>query len=99
MVPISDIKVPAAWHPGRLTNAASGVETRAAMPPVQLSEQPGMMKLHISDGIHRTNASMQAGLTEIPAIVNRIKTKTPTAELLNKLRAQNKAAEKRYEHP
>lgn len=98
-VPIANIEVPAAWHEKRLTSAAAGVETKAAMPPVQLSEQPGKAKLQISDGIHRTNASRQAGLTEVPAIVNRIETKAPTAERLKELRAQNKAKEKMlYEH-
>lgn len=99
MVPISDIKVPAAWHEKRLTSAVSGVKTKAAMPPVQLSEQPGETKLHVSDGIHRTNASLQAGFTEVPAIVNRIEKKAPTAERLKELRSHNRAMEKKYEHP
>lgn len=94
-VPISSIQVPPVWNEKRIASVTKAIESNTPMPPVQLSEDPVSKKLKVSDGIHRTNASIQAGFTDVPAIVNRIETEAPTAERLKQIRVMNKAEEKR----
>jgi len=69
LVPIQDIVPEAVWHPSRIKHIREGIAEKAALPPIELS-QDAAGKYHISDGIHRYNASLEAGYTHVPAFVS-----------------------------
>lgn len=72
MVPIRRIAAPSAWHPERAASTAAAVASGSALPPVRLlgNDRVGY---DISDGNHRIAAAIAAGLTHVPAIVDRRK--------------------------
>lgn len=69
LVPIKDIVVPPVWHPDRIRKVQEAMDKDVALPPIQLTKGSSG-KLEITDGIHRTNASQERGLTLVPAIVS-----------------------------
>jgi hypothetical protein len=69
LVPLSHISVPPVWHKDRIEKVRAAIAAGVALPPVQLTEHEG--RLHIDDGIHRTNASLESGFTTVPALVHK----------------------------
>lgn len=65
IVPIKKIKVPPVWHQGRIKQIREALTKRTPLPPIELHDAGG--RYEISDGIHRTNASIEEGFTHIPA--------------------------------
>lgn len=65
VVPLSQIKMPPVWNQGRIDRIRKGLEAGKALPPISLAGKHPPYE--ISDGIHRTNASKEAGYTHIPA--------------------------------
>jgi|GEM_PF-2440754 len=65
VVPIKQVKTPPVWNQGRIDRIKKGLASGKAFPPISLAgKRP---PYEISDGIHRTNASIDAGYTHIPA--------------------------------
>lgn len=89
-VPVSAILVEPPWHPKRLERALEAIEQGIPIPPVNLYEPPSG-RLQISDGIHRTNAAIQSGLSTVPAIVYRDLTQTYTQPPRFKTAASDRA--------
>ena len=70
LVPLTDINLPDAWHPGRLKAVLEAIDAGKSLPPVRLDRPSPGGKWEISDGIHRTNSSKLRGFTHVPAIVS-----------------------------
>ena len=68
IVPIKDIRVPKVWRPDRFEKAKALMEKGVALDPIDASKEGG--KWEISDGIHRTNASLALGYTHVPVLVS-----------------------------
>jgi len=62
IVPIRDINVP------KVARSLEGLQDDKPRDPISLSRK-GSGKWEISDGIHRTNVSIEMGYTHIPAFV------------------------------
>ena len=70
IVPLRDIEPQKVWKPSRIERIREGLEKGAALPAVSLARnESGRHPYSISDGIHRYNASVEAGFTHIPAMV------------------------------
>jgi len=69
LVPIRDIVPEAVWNPGRIEKIREGIQAKKALPPIHVS-QDSAGRYHISDGIHRYNASLEAKFTHVPALVS-----------------------------
>jgi hypothetical protein len=71
LVPIADIDVPPIWKPERAARVRQAMDAGVALPPVHLgrNEPEGRGPWVIGDGIHRTNVSIERGMTHVPAIV------------------------------
>lgn len=67
VVPISEINVPAAWHPGRPGPLRERMVEGKPIDPIRLSRSGG--RYEIGDGIHRTNVARDLGYTHVPAFV------------------------------
>lgn len=69
ILPLADIHPEAVWNDSRIEHIREGIRAGVPLPPIHVSlNKDG--KYHISDGIHRYNASKEAGFTHIPAIVS-----------------------------
>lgn len=68
IVPLRDIKVPAVWNPGRLSQALEHMRKGTPLDPIEATKIGS--KWEISDGIHRTNASIEMGYTHIPVLTS-----------------------------
>jgi len=66
VVPIKDVKVPKVWKPGRLPKLLERMRKDQPIDPIR-ADKTGS-KWEISDGIHRTNASIEMGYTHIPIL-------------------------------
>lgn len=69
LVPISQIDVPSVWKPSRADSVRERIQEGKPLDPVRLDREDGG-KWGISDGIHRTNVSIELGFTHVPAIVS-----------------------------
>lgn len=69
LVPLSEIEPQKVWKPSRIEKIREGLASNVALPAVKLARQDGRYKYAITDGIHRYNASLEAGFSHIPAIV------------------------------
>jgi ParB-like chromosome segregation protein Spo0J len=69
IVPLSEIEPQKVWKPSRIERLREGLADNVALPAVKLARQDGRYKYAITDGIHRYNASLEAGFSHIPAIV------------------------------
>ena len=57
------------WNMDRIESIREAIREGRALPAIQVSlHKDGLY--HISDGIHRYNASLEAGFTHVPAIVS-----------------------------
>lgn len=80
IVPIKDIQPQKVWNPPRIERIREGLDRGAALPAISLARTDGgRYRYAITDGIHRYNASVDAGFTHIPAMVTYSK---ETPELL-----------------
>jgi hypothetical protein len=68
LIPLKDIIIPKVWNPGRLESVNKAIQENKNLPPIRLSINHKKSKWEIEDGIHRANASKNAGFTHIPAI-------------------------------
>ena len=68
LVPIRQINVPKKWHTTRGDRVQEAIDEGKALPPVELSLEGS--RYEISDGIHRTNMSLENGFTHVPAIIS-----------------------------
>lgn len=66
IVPLKDIIHTEVWQPGRYERATEAVLNDIPLPAIQVDKQGS--KFSIADGIHRYNASRDAGMTHIPVI-------------------------------
>lgn len=69
VLPLRDIHSEAVWNTGRIESIREAIREGKALPAIQVSQHKDG-KYHISDGIHRYNASLEAGFTHVPAIVS-----------------------------
>lgn len=70
LVPIENIIHKDVWKPSRLASIEKAIDTGKKLPPIDLSPSrysPG--KYEINDGIHRYNASIDAGYSTVPAMI------------------------------
>jgi len=70
LVPLRQIKPEKVWKPRRLEAIQRAMAQGKALPPIRLAK--GGRGYVIEDGIHRYNASVEAGMTHIPALVSRL---------------------------
>jgi hypothetical protein len=69
LVPIHTIVPEAVWNPPRIERIREALANKTPLPPIYGHfDQAG--RFHISDGIHRYNASLEAGFTHVPALVS-----------------------------
>lgn len=68
VVPLKKIKPLRVWKQERIDRIQQAIEKGIPLPPVELTEDKSG-RYTITDGIHRFNASKEAGFTHIPAIV------------------------------
>lgn len=66
LVPVGQIAHRPVWHPGRIKGILEAIDRGKPLPPINADKDGG--KYHISDGIHRYNASVQRGFTHIPVL-------------------------------
>lgn len=69
LIPLTDIHPEAVWNDSRIESIREGIQAGVPLPAIHVSLNKDH-KYHISDGIHRYNASKEAGFTHIPAIVS-----------------------------
>lgn len=70
ILPLKDIQPERIWRPDRLLRVEEAILKGRALPPITVSENRGSFT--IEDGIHRYNASLDAGFTHIPALITRL---------------------------
>jgi hypothetical protein len=69
IVPLADIDVPKVWSEGKFEQALARLVAHEPMDPIDAS--PGAKgRWAISDGIHRSNASLALGYTHIPVLTS-----------------------------
>lgn len=66
-VPLSQIHPEAVWRPDRIGRIREALAAGRALPPIDADIGPDG-KYHIADGIHRYNASVEAGFSHIPVL-------------------------------
>lgn len=66
VVPIKDIVHNDVWRPERYDRITEGIRKGDALPPIRVDKKG--TRYEIADGIHRYNASRDAGMTHIPVI-------------------------------
>ena len=67
IVPLSRIEKTPVWHPGRIAKIREAIQKGIPLPPI-VADPDRSGTYRITDGIHRTNASREAGFTHIPVI-------------------------------
>lgn len=68
LVPIHTIVPEAVWNPGRIERIREAIANGTPpLPPIH-GHFDKAHRFHISDGIHRYNASLEAGFTHVPAL-------------------------------
>lgn len=74
LIPLSDIQPQKVWNLSRIEKIREGIRRGVALPAISLTQtERGRYKYEITDGIHRYNASIEAGYTHVPAIVEYVK--------------------------
>jgi hypothetical protein len=66
IVPIKDIVHTEVWRPERYERVTEAIAKNIPLPAIQVDKQGS--KYSIADGIHRYNASRDAGMTHIPVV-------------------------------
>ena len=67
IVPLSKIVAQKVWHPRRIAKIREALEKGIALPAIT-ADPDRSGRYQITDGIHRYNASVEAGFTHIPVI-------------------------------
>jgi hypothetical protein len=70
LLPINQIRVPSVWSPSKLPSIQKAILEGRPLPPIRAYLEGS--KYEIEDGIHRVNASIEAGFTLVPAIVSEL---------------------------
>jgi len=70
MVPLKDIDFEK-WNQGRYDSALKAIKEEIPLPPVQLYFNEETRRYTVTDGNHRIAASIDMGMTHIPAIVSK----------------------------
>jgi len=97
IVPLREIEPQKVWNPPRIERIREGIERGVALPAVSLARnEGGRYKYSISDGIHRYNASVEAGFTHIPAMITFSK---ETPELLEEPKVFQEGTYVRFKRP
>jgi hypothetical protein len=97
IVPLREIEPQKVWNPPRIERIREGIERGVALPAVSLARnEGGRYKYSISDGIHRYNASVEAGFTHIPAMITFSK---ETPELLEEPKVFQEGTYVRFKKP
>lgn len=75
IVPIADVRPVSVWHGGRIERIREALRNGTPLPAIHATKAKDG-KWDISDGIHRYNASVEAGFTHIP-VIDTVVVKTP----------------------
>lgn len=77
IVPIEKIEPRKVWNPPRIEKIREAIAKGRALPAISVYPNKGRYSYTIDDGIHRYNASIEAGFTHIPVIVNHVEEREP----------------------